>query len=262
VTPHRDRRRNRDEDENSKAGAPAWMVTYSDMVTLLLCFFVLLYSFSTVDLQKFRLIMESFRGTFGVLTGGHTISPEPSIQTPPVDFEAELEQARMELQQLQAVYRELNTMFRSEGIDGSVTVEFEPGRGVVVRFAEQVLFDLGRALIKTEAKGLLTKVADILKDIPNQIRVEGHTDDLPIRTAKYPSNWELSTNRATNVIRYLIESQGFSPERLSAAGYGEYRPVASNDTPEGRAKNRRVDLVIMSTDLGETRPGVLSSPTG
>lgn len=124
----------------------------------------------------------------------------------------------------------------------------------MVRFADQVFFDLGKADLKPEAVEILNRLGPILKGIPNPIRIEGHTDNLPINTAQFPSNWELSTYRATRVIRYFIEELGFSPDKLSAAGYGEYRPIADNDTPEGRSLNRRVDIVIISMDHWADEP--------
>jgi len=127
-------------------------------------------------------------------------------------------------------------------------------RGLIVRFAEQVFFDLGEATLKPEAMTALRKIAPVLKELPNALRVEGHTDNWPIRTERFPSNWELSVHRATNVVRFLIEEQGFDPDRLSAAGYAEYRPIRPNDTAENRAVNRRVDIVILNIDLWDFEP--------
>jgi chemotaxis protein MotB len=140
-----------------------------------------------------------------------------------------------------------------EGLSTAVTVQHEE-RGLVVRFADQVFFDLGKADLKPEALAILNKIGPILKDIPNPIRIEGHTDNLPIKTAQFPSNWELSVHRATSVIRYMVEELDFDPTKLSAAGYGEYRPVRPNDSAENRAMNRRVDIVIMRMDLWAEEP--------
>jgi chemotaxis protein MotB len=119
------------------------------------------------------------------------------------------------------------------------------GRGLVLSFSEAGSFPLGQAVISPAARRVLLVVADAFRDRPNQIRVEGHTDDVPVRTAVFASNWELSTARATEVVRLLIEEGGIAPERLSAAGYGEHRPRVPNDSPEARARNRRVDLVVL-----------------
>jgi len=118
--------------------------------------------------------------------------------------------------------------------------------------------------VHERALKILDEVAPILADIPNHIRVEGHTDDVPISTAQFPSNWELSTARATNVLQYLLEGEVVDPDQLTAAGYGEYRPVASNETEEGRAQNRRVDIVLLRLGAQEYEPRDLreDSPTG
>src|SRR5690606_12488447 len=128
-------------------------------------------------------------------------------------------------------YTEVQDFIEERGLAVAVEVELTE-RGVVVRFAEGVLFDLGRAELKPEARRFLTELSSLLKEVPNPVRVEGHTDNLPIRTERFPSNWELSTPRATNVIRYLIEEHGLDPRRLSAAVYVEYRPLAHNDTDD------------------------------
>ncbi len=238
------RRRSKQSSQSKKAGSPLWMTTYSDMVTLLLSLFVLLYGISNVDEGKFQGLMQSIRGGFGVLEGGLVVDVDPGLAS--TASETALEQ----LAQLQETLAEFIDL---EGLEASVMVEHQE-RGLVVRFADQVFFDLGKADLKPEALAILNKLGPILKDIPNPIRIEGHTDNLPIRTAQFPSNWELSTHRATRVIRYMVEELGFSPDRLSAAGYGEYRPVVPNDTPENRALNRRVDIVIMRMDLWAEEP--------
>ena len=127
-------------------------------------------------------------------------------------------------------------------------------RGVVIHFTDRVLFDTGRAELKAGARGILQSLAAELDKLPHSVRVEGHTDNVPIHNSLYPSNWELSTARAVGVVRFLIESGGMDPGRLSAVGYGEYRPIASNQTDEGRARNRRVDIVLLRTELEAAEP--------
>ncbi|MFS8572384.1 MAG: OmpA family protein [Clostridia bacterium] len=127
-------------------------------------------------------------------------------------------------------------------------------RGIVIHFTDRVLFDTGRAEIKPEAREVLQAVAVELAKLPHHIRVEGHTDNVPIHNERFPSNWELSTARAVTVLRFLIQVGGLDPGRLSAVGYGEYRPIASNDTPEGRARNRRVDIVLLDHGLAAFEP--------
>lgn len=127
-------------------------------------------------------------------------------------------------------------------------------RGLMIRFLDTTLFDLGKADLKPAARVILDNVAEILITLPNRIRVEGHTDNIPINTYLFPSNWELSTARATTVVRYFLEQYGFPPTQFSAAGYGEWHPVVPNDSMENRAQNRRVDIVILRTSIGQEEP--------
>jgi chemotaxis protein MotB len=234
-----------------QGGAPAWMTTYGDMVTLLLCFFVLLYSFSSIDSQKFKLLQISLRDALGVLTGGRTLDSGTLINGGEV-YEG------ISRYQEEEIFREIkenveNALGRE---DMQETVYFSTNeRGLIIRFLDNALFDTGKADLKPEAKETLNKVADILGDYPDRsIRVEGHTDNIPINTAMFPSNWELSTARATTVIRHLLNRYHFSPDKLSAAGYGEYKPVGDNAKPEGRKLNRRVDIVVLRTSTVQQEP--------
>ncbi len=230
-------------EEQSK-GAPLWMTTYADMVTLLLAFFVLLFGFSTIDVQKFQAIMSAFRGSIGVLDGGQTVTTDYTLQT---------RSSVLEIEQLRELEAKLQEFLQTEGIEGSVQLQLEE-RGLTIRFADQIFFDLGRATLKQEGFQILQRLSPILRELPNPMRIEGHTDNLPINTPQFPSNWELSTHRATNVIRYLVEREGFDPHKLSAAGYGEFRPVFPNISESNRAQNRRVDIVIMRIDLWDEEP--------
>lgn len=228
------------------------MVTYSDMVTLLLAFFVLLFSFSELDVQRFRAIMSAFQASVGVLDGGMRVVFDDDAVQGRTEFDLQdVEWHRPELQQqLRAVFAEVEGFVVAGDLGDAMHVELTE-RGVTVRFADRVLFDLGRAELKPEARSALAQLAELLREIPNHVRVEGHTDDLPIHNERFPSNWELSTARATTVLRYLIEEHGLQPDALSAAGYGEYRPLEPNDTESNRARNRRVDIVLLRLDLEE-----------
>lgn len=233
--------RRRQPQESSNTGS--WLTTYSDMVTLLLAFFVLLFAFSSVDENKFSAIISAFQNYLGVFNEG------PSI----MDNRNPLSSNYSDIgrQQLNDLYIELRELIEREGMVG-VELELQE-RGLVIRFAEQVFFDLGEATLKPEALEILDSLAVQLINLPNPLRVEGHTDDWPIRTNRFPSNWELSVHRATNVVRYLIEHD-FDPENLSVAGYSEYRPIRPNDTAENRAMNRRVDIVILNVDQWDFEP--------
>lgn len=229
-------------EEPSSAGS--WLTTFSDMMTLLLAFFVLLFAFSSVDEAKFSAIMAAFQGYFGVLDGAVVVRDTSGT----LPFDA----AELAKQQLEDLYEELSVFIEQEKLVG-VRLEMEE-RGLIIRFAEQVFFDLGEAVLKPEAIRILEKLSGTLRELPNALRVEGHTDNWPIQTSRFPSNWELSVYRATNVVRHLIENENFDASKLSAAGYSEYRPVSPNDTAQNRALNRRVDIVILNVDLWASEP--------
>jgi chemotaxis protein MotB len=233
--------RRRRRDEGLSGGT--WLNTYADMVTLLLAFFVLLFAFSELDAGQFQSIVRALQRGLGIFQGGTAVIGHDAAVISPTDLSG---------RQLNDIYDRLAAHLEEHAFPG-ISLEMDE-RGVTIRFADQVFFDLGKADLKPEAIRILNNVAPILRDLPNPIRVEGHTDNWPIRTAEFASNWELSVRRATNVVRYLIEEQGFDPHKLSAVGYAEYRPLRPNDTAENRALNRRVDIVIMSIDLWDEEP--------
>ena len=231
----------RNKKESSSGGAPEWMTTYSDLVTLLLCFFGLLFAFSTTDAQKFKTIMESLQGSLGILEGGKTIE-----QIPVIPSEGSTDEIPMDLKYEQMAAN-IEDYLEENGLADSIDVLNEKV-GIILRFNENILFDSGKADLKVESRTTLIHVAELLNSDEVErrgIRVEGHTDNDPIYSSRYPTNWELSVSRACNVVRFLIEDMGIDSRRLSAAGYSEYHPVAQNDTPENKAKNRRVDILIL-----------------
>lgn len=221
----------------------SWMTTYSDLVTLLLCFFVMLYAFSNLDVKKFQGIMAYFQGSRGVLDGSNVIEM-PDLR----------DQEEIDLEELKNALEEYAT---SSNLEEEITVSIDE-RGLIIRFMDRVLFDPGKAELKPEAREILDTVAEILqrdefKD--KAIKVEGHADTTPVSPKDgFPTNWELSTARATNVLRYLVEQKGIEGERISASGYSYYRPIAPNDTKENKAKNRRVDIVILKSSQEKYEP--------
>jgi chemotaxis protein MotB len=232
-----------------KGGAPEWMTTYGDLVTLLMCFFVLLFAFSEIDAKKFEAVMESFQGSAGILSGGVTVSEQQLIFEAIPEVESSETTEDMKILEIlkDAIMDEIKKMDNQE-ISKDIEVEIDT-RGLIIRFPDKVLFDPGKADLKSEAFETLEILGNILnrEDFMNMaIRVEGHTDNVPMNSFRFPSNWELSTSRATTVLKYFINSLDISPTRLAASGYGEYYPIESNDTKEGRAKNRRVDIVVLS----------------
>jgi chemotaxis protein MotB len=251
-------RRRRRRTEDSGGGDQYWLTTYADMITLLFCFFVLLFAFSSIDVQKFQAIMSSFQGAIGILDHGRSIQQSRVLQDVTLDSESHpaiVPPTIQEIRQLQAILGDLEALAGRDNIAQSMTTSMEE-RGIVIRFADRVLFDLGRAEIKPEGERILISLGEWFSTIPNHIRIEGHTDNLPINTPRFPSNWELSTARATNVLRFLLENTSISPAQFSVAGYGEYRPIADNDSEEGRRANRRVDIVLLRLGLTAAEPGL------
>ncbi len=238
--------RKKAEDE-VKPGAPEWMATYGDMVTLLLCFFVLLFSFATLDVQKFKAIAVSMNGSLGVLDSGMTLSMDPLINSFPGDSPTE------EVEEFQQLYEQMSEYVKENNLESSITLRLDE-RGLLVRFMDDVLFDSGKADLTPKAREIINKVAEIIRVNDKNVRVEGHTDNIPINTSRFPSNWELSTTRAVNVVKYLIEENFIEAKRLSASGYSDQHPVDDNKTQIGRQKNRRVDLVILKAEKNETKP--------
>jgi len=245
--------RKRGSQDSAPPSSPAWMATYGDMVTLLLVFFVLLFSFSTIDGQKWRSLVIALSGNIGVLEQGSSLDDLMSVPSDP-DLEGEEDPAQVpdlspspEPDAFDTLYERIKAYVEENRLEGQLALikgDFE----IVIRFRDHALFDPGKADIKEDALEVLSGIARILvahdQDIA-AVRVEGHTDNVPINTPQFPSNWELSTGRAVGVLRLFAEDKGFEPRKLSAVGYGEYHPVADNDTPENRSRNRRVDILIV-----------------
>ena len=232
-------------------GVAPWILTYGDLVTLLLVFFVMLFAFSTLDVQQFRAVLSAIQGSLGILDMGRGMDPTQRLEYGGLHSDLLVEGIQHNTQ-MEEIARDIYDFNSQHDLQGEVHIQMEE-RGVVVRFADQVLFDLAKADLRPEAVAILDRMSEVLKRWPNFIRVEGHTDNWPIRTERFPSNWELSTARATTVVRHLI-ARGIEPARLAAVGYGEYRPVRPNDTAENRAANRRVDIVLLRADVPSQEP--------
>ncbi len=248
-------RKKKNTNSDDFSSAPAYMTTWGDMMSLLLCFFVLLYSFSSVDAQKFKAILTAFQGMSGVLDSGRSITPDGTMTDPAATLSSLVgRDGSSEAQELEMLALKVSELLEEEGFTDQVELGIE-NRGLIMRFKDVVLFDLGSDELKEEPKVLLKKLSKILEQVPLPIRIEGHTDNLPIKNLRFPSNWELSVARATKVVRYLIEEGSLPPDRLSALGFGEYRPIAPNNSVDERAKNRRVDIVVLRPSLAESEPG-------
>lgn len=242
-----------------KPETPAWLATYGDMITLVLAFFILLYSFSQIDVIKFQRLVVSIQGTLGVLDGGRTIDDTNRLlggdQNDKVGPETRMDQ---ENQQLEEIKNKVDKVVQEHQMQQQILQVIDE-RGLIIRFVDNALFDLGKADLRPEAIVMLNSITEVIRPIENAIRVEGHTDNLPISTFKFPSNWELSTSRATTVVRYLMD-KGFEGNRLSAMGYGEYRPIVSNDSEKNRRLNRRIDIVVLRNEVANKQEPKLMVP--
>ena len=244
-----------------KMGLPEWQGTYGDMVTLLLCFFVLMFASSTVDAQKFQEIVQSFSSTTSIdFFSAASRSMMDSlgngiIQMPEVrgDADKQNEEYQESIDEIKKMADDFKTYFAKKEYKDKIDVA-ENEQFINITFKDGVLFDSGKAYLKPESLGILNIVSEELLKYPdNDIKIEGHTDNIPINTLEYPSNWHLSAARAISVAQYFIDNKNILPIRISTEGYGEYRPKADNDTVEGRAANRRVEIKIMSKYLSENK---------
>lgn len=238
------RKRDSEEPTNSEG----WLTTYSDLMSLLLCFFVLLFAYSSIDTAKFREVIASLRGALGILDGGPALLNANQLPVPSNPVQQDLPTDRS--LQIAEIARKVTSLLQDKGIAGDVEVAADYRRGVVIRFRDAVLFDFAKADIRPESGTLLMRIAEILRELPNEVVIEGHTDNIPvIPNSEFDSNWDLSTKRSVRVLSFLIESAGMgAPERFSASGYGEYRPLVANDSEYNRAQNRRVDIVLLVPD--------------
>jgi chemotaxis protein MotB len=215
-----------------------WLVSYADFMTLLFAFFTTMYAISTVDAQKLTKMVSSMQ----MALNGAADAPHP-VQPPATD--RVLARGGAEREALNELRMQLAERLRRQIDTGNVALEVDP-RGLVVSIREAGSFTIGSADLSDAARTLLTEIGGPLAELTNPVRVEGHTDDVPIHTPRFRSNWELSTARATSVITFLVEEVGIDAARLSAAGYGEFKPRSANDDDTARAQNRRVDLVILN----------------
>lgn len=252
------KRRNR-RKVNKNLGAPRWMVTFSDMVTLILVFFILLFSMSQIDQVKFEAVSESFRNRmildfFPSTVPNNHPSERMNNQQNGTDFHDFLHPSKKdkdkEVDALASLMNDVEDFLGENALSSIVTAQ-RTERGVILVLQERVLFDSGEAEIVKAGEPFLNKIGELLENIPNHVKVEGHTDSRPISNYRYPSNWELSGARAGSVIRYLINEHDLDEKRFSVAGYGDTKPVAPNDSVVNWSKNRRVEIVILEDNAVE-----------
>ncbi|MDP4177835.1 MAG: flagellar motor protein MotB [Bacillota bacterium] len=228
-----------------------YMLTYSDLITLLMIFFIVLYSMSNVDSQKYQQVAQSLSAAMGGGSGKNIVGLSTGTGTSSKaggDEEWQPEEVSLTSEQdkLSDVKKQVDNYLNKNNLTGSVETIMED-RGLVLRFKDSLFFDTGKADVKPAERTKLVDVGKILNAVQgNYIRVEGNTDNVPINTSEFASNWQLSGIRATNVVQILAES-GIDPKRLQGQGRGEYNPIAANSTESGRAQNRRVDIIILDS---------------
>jgi len=231
--------------KNEIKGPPAWMVTMGDMNNLLMCFFIVMMGdTTTTPAQDFRMIISPLQGNIGIMEGGRTISKGTL---------ADMGQNMSSLpsntkgKSLGKALKKALEMFQPEIKAKAVRVS-EDERGLVISLASDFFFDPASAELKPEVRPVLDKVSNILRNVPNFTRIEGHTDNRALSVSKkegYKTNWELSSARSLAILHHLADEELVNPKQLSSVAFGEYRPIDDNNIPEGRAYNRRVDIVIL-----------------
>ncbi len=258
-------------EEEVKAGAPAWVMTFADLMSLLMCFFVLMLAFSEMDAQRFKQLAGSMRDAFGVqaeidskmMPRGTSIitkefspgKPQPTPLRTMRQFTVNSNRNTLDVfgpgegsgsspREVERDARHIRQVLAEEIASDKVDVELE-GVRVVIRINEQASFGSGSASVKPSFIPVLTKIRGLLADIPGNVAIAGHTDDVPIRTSRFRSNWELSAARAVSVAHELLRDGAVEPQRLAILGHAETRPRASNDSAENRARNRRVEITVI-----------------
>jgi len=242
-------------------GAPLWMVTFADLMALMMTFFVLLYSFSSIDETKYKLIAASMASGFGAVLVAPKSAATPSLGPPsmmPSPMNSPMGRgvqspAGQPSAVNQEIMEEVQQSLKSEIDAGTISVE-TTGNTVVIRFPANIAFPPGSDQISDEIIPIIERISKSLEDAPGELMIAGHTDDRPINSARYKSNWRLSTDRAVSVLQLFEKIGGIDSSRLTAVGHADTRPIASNDTPEERAKNRRVEIAIVQREDPATDP--------
>ncbi|MFS0645701.1 OmpA family protein [Siminovitchia sp. 179-K 8D1 HS] len=224
-----------------------WLVTFADLSLVILTLFVLLYSYSDTNAEKFKSVTNSFQNHNHLKRESPGDSPGEGGITVPNEYEEQLTEMIKREKRIEEILNYVGEYASDHGLEKEMTVT-PTEKGIEVVLPEVMLFPSGKADLIKEAKLFLDDLAPMLSEISNMIEVEGHTDNRPISTDRFPSNWDLSTARANQVVRYLIEEHRLPPQRFRTVGYGEYHPIASNKTEKGRSQNRRVVLIITNEE--------------
>lgn len=221
------------------AGAPAWMVTYSDLVTLLLTFFVLLLSMASMDPVRFTEASSSLRDAFGMhKEPAHVDFTIPVFPSQPIS-----QFSPVQIKTTEKVYEKVKSQIDSLRLNDDIGLLMKDDDSIILRINDSVLFGPGQSEIHPKSFPILRNIADIIRPLPMDLRIEGHTDDIPIQGSKF-GNWDLSVSRSVSVLRYFSQSDLLSLDRMAAVGYGKDRPIVVNEDDATRAQNRRVDFVL------------------
>lgn len=249
-----------DEDEGGGGGAPGWMATFADLVTLLMCFFVLLFAMSSTQQESFKELVQSLKSALGVQQVPEAGTREglmmPMPEAPGDDTQEEKkpeavdEAGAMVQKEVDEIVSNVRELIMFNQLGGMVKVEGDE-LGATITISDVILFPPGEATMNRDGLKIMGKIAAVLAQFNYHIKIAGHTDNTPIHTEKYPSNWELSANRACEIVRYLAKT-GINPAQMSAEGYAEYRPIAQNTSVKSRAQNRRVEIVYERRQIADT----------
>ncbi|MCH7650557.1 MAG: flagellar motor protein MotB [Nitrospinae bacterium] len=256
-----------DEEEDfefeESRGVPPWIITFADMVTLLMVFFILLFAIGNVEQEKWRDIKESLREALGAdsieelgTRQGLDVVKQIQTQVDEKTVYAVDEVGAMVNREMEDIISEVEEFVFKNKLSGEVRVSSDP-RGAVITISDVVLFPLGSAEMTPQGRKTLRQVFDVLKQFQYNVKIEGHTDNTPIHTLRYPSNWELSAFRASEVAHMMIDD-GFPPERLSVEGFAEFRPKVPNTSAENRAINRRIEVVYQRGSIRQRMVKILN----
>jgi chemotaxis protein MotB len=247
-------RRKKKHKHNDEHMDESWLVPYADLLTLVLALFIVLFAMSSVDAQKFQQLARAFNSTF---TGGTGVleypSPTPNGKVEQLDkykehtsLDTEEAQKQLEQQKLKEIQEKINSYIKENNLESKLKTTLTD-EGLLITILNDIFFDSGKADIRNKDKKLAMEISELLvMNPPRNIIVSGHTDNVPINNAEYDSNWHLSVMRAVNFMKLLIDNEKLDPKVFSAKGFGEYNPVVSNDTKDGRQKNRRVEVLVLA----------------
>lgn len=225
-------------------GGSRWLLTYADMITLLLIFFIIMYSISTTSANRFAKFVQTVQNGFSTFSSKRAIFPTGNIPERGESHRTNIANYLSEEIKFMKVKEGLINNLKKEIENGEINISNEE-RGLNLKINDNLLFKNGTATLTKSAEAILLKISPVINNIPNKVTVEGHTDSIPIKSTIFPSNWELSATRATNVTRYFLEKCNLDPSRFSATGYAEYRPIYANDPILGNSRNRRVEIVVL-----------------